>query len=62
MQDILASFELALQMGADAIECDVHLSRDGQLFVLHDFTVDRTMNGHGPVAAMTAAELKRGGN
>jgi glycerophosphoryl diester phosphodiesterase len=58
-ENTLASFELALRMGADAIECDVHLSRDGQLFVLHDFTVDRTTNGQGAVGQMSSAELRR---
>lgn len=58
-ENTLASFDLAMQMGADAVECDVHLSRDGQLFVLHDFAVDRTTNGHGPVAQMSSADLKR---
>lgn len=58
-ENTIASFELAIEMGADAIECDVHLSRDGQLFVLHDFTVDRTTNGHGLVAQTPSADLHR---
>jgi len=58
-ENTLAGFELALRMGADAIECDVHLSRDGQLIVIHDFTVDRTTDGHGPVARQSSVELKK---
>ena len=46
-----------LSLGADGIEIDVHLSRDGVPVVIHDPTLDRTTNGNGPVAAVTAAEL-----
>jgi glycerophosphoryl diester phosphodiesterase len=44
--------------GADVLETDVHLSRDGELVVIHDDTVDRTTDGTGSVAAMTWAELR----
>lgn len=54
----IPAFELALQQGADGIELDVHLSGDGQLIVLHDFTVDHTTDGSGPAKSMTLAELK----
>lgn len=40
------------------IEFDVHRSRDGQIVVMHDATVDRTTNGTGNVADLTLAELK----
>lgn len=55
----LASFESARQQGADGIELDIHLSRDGNLVVIHDETVDATTDGQGPVADFTSAELKR---
>ncbi len=55
----LASYEFALQVGADWIECDCHLSRDGALVVIHDESVDRTTNGHGLVRDHTLAELKQ---
>jgi glycerophosphoryl diester phosphodiesterase len=45
-------------MGADGIELDVQLSRDGTVVVMHDATVDRTTNGSGGVAELTLAELK----
>lgn len=51
------AFECGLAHGADGLELDVHLSRDGVPVVIHDATVDRTTNAHGPVAALTAAEL-----
>ncbi|HRU05573.1 MAG TPA: glycerophosphodiester phosphodiesterase family protein [Candidatus Brocadiia bacterium] len=44
-----ASFDLALQIGADAIETDVRATNDGRLVLLHDASLDRTTNGHGPV-------------
>jgi glycerophosphoryl diester phosphodiesterase len=57
-ENTLSSFEAALELGADAIELDVHLSRDGMPIVIHDHAVDRTTNGHGPVAELTVGELK----
>lgn len=54
----LPAFELALEMGADGVELDVHLSQDGALIVLHDFTVDHTTSGSGYARDMTLAELK----
>jgi len=53
----MAAFRTAEQLGADGIELDVHLSRDGAPVVIHDETVDRTSNGTGTVAAMRASEL-----
>src|SRR5215471_12590471 len=58
-ENTLASFERGLELGADWIELDVHLSRDGQLIVIHDETLDRTTSGHGLVRDHTLAELKR---
>ncbi|HET6315191.1 MAG TPA: glycerophosphodiester phosphodiesterase family protein [Chloroflexota bacterium] len=58
-ENTLASYEYALQLGADWIECDCHLSRDGALVIMHDESVDRTTNGHGLVRDHTLAELKQ---
>jgi glycerophosphoryl diester phosphodiesterase len=58
-ENTFASFERALELGADWIELDVHLTRDGALAVIHDELVDRTTNGHGLVKDHTLAELKR---
>src|SRR5437868_4519466 len=58
-ENTFASFERGLQLGADWIEMDVHLSRDGALIVIHDETLDRTTNGRGYVKDHTLAELKR---
>ena len=40
------------------LELDVHLTRDGEVVVHHDDTVDRTSNGHGAIAELTLAELR----
>lgn len=57
-ENTLLAFEKAIEVGVDGIELDVQLTRDGQLVVIHDETVDRTTNGHGRVADLTLAELK----
>ncbi|MGA7607078.1 MAG: glycerophosphodiester phosphodiesterase family protein, partial [Anaerolineales bacterium] len=57
-ENTLASFELALSQGADAIELDVNLSADGEVVIIHDSTVDRTTNGHGRVAQLSLTELR----
>ncbi|WP_206033090.1 glycerophosphodiester phosphodiesterase family protein [Rhodococcus sp. WB9] len=53
----LAAYELALEEGADGLECDVRLTRDGHLVCVHDRTVDRTSTGAGVVSEMTLEEL-----
>ncbi|TKV28872.1 glycerophosphodiester phosphodiesterase [Arthrobacter sp. NamB2] len=53
-----AAYLQALSDGADGVECDVHLSRDGHLVCIHDTTLDRTTSGSGPVADLTLAELR----
>ena len=57
-ENTLAAAHLALEMGAPAVECDVHLSADGVPVVIHDAAVDRTTNGHGEVSSLTLAQLK----
>lgn len=51
------AFEHGLSLGADGLEFDVHLSRDGEVVVIHDATLDRTTNGAGHVRDHTASEL-----
>lgn len=58
-ENTLAAFELARQLGADGIELDVQLSKDGQLVICHDPTIDRTSNGLGWIKDHTLSELKR---
>jgi glycerophosphoryl diester phosphodiesterase len=56
-ENTLASMRRAVALGAEAVEFDIHRTRDGELVVMHDFVVGRTANGSGPIADMTAAEL-----
>lgn len=58
-ENTIAGFQHAIQLGCDYVECDVHLSRDNHLVVIHDETVDRTTNGSGRVADLTLTELRQ---
>jgi glycerophosphoryl diester phosphodiesterase len=58
-ENTLRSFRSAIAAGCDLIECDVHLSSDGRLVVIHDHTLERTTNGTGLVRDHTAAELRK---
>lgn len=55
----LSAYELALVDGADGVECDVRLTRDGHLVCVHDRTVDRTSTGSGAVSDMTLVQLQQ---
>ena len=57
-ENTLASFKEAVHVGSDGIELDVHLTKDGQLVVIHDETVDRTTNGTGEIRNLTLAKIK----
>lgn len=54
----MRSFAHAERVGMDAIELDLHLSKDGALVVMHDTAVDRTTDGTGAIADHTLAELR----
>jgi len=56
-ENSLLAFRSALALGADFLELDVHLTRDGEVVVIHDATLDRTTTGTGPVRDRTLAEL-----
>ena len=56
-ENSLLAFRNALALGADFLELDVHLSREGEVVVIHDATLDRTTTGAGPVREQTLAEL-----
>ena len=57
-ENSLLAFRNAAALGVDFIEFDVHLSKDGEVVVIHDPTLDRTTSGSGPVKERTVAELK----
>jgi len=56
-ENTIESIELALTMGVDVVEIDVHRSRDGLLIVMHDERVDRTTNRTGYIRDMTRDDL-----
>jgi len=58
-ENTLPAFAAALEMGADGIELDVHLTADGRLVVIHDFNVEKTTDGRGEVERMTTDEIAR---
>jgi glycerophosphoryl diester phosphodiesterase len=57
-ENTMEAYRLAVEMGADAIELDVHLTADGKLAVIHDETVDRTADLTGSIASMTMKEIR----
>ena len=54
----LDAYLRAIEEGADALECDVRLTRDGHLVCVHDRTVDRTSSGHGVVSDFDLDDLR----
>jgi glycerophosphoryl diester phosphodiesterase len=57
-QNTLAAFEAAWRAGADLVELDIQLTRDGRVVVLHDDTVDATTDGTGAVAELDLAQVR----
>lgn len=55
----MAAFRAARDLGADGVELDVHATRDGELVVIHDYTVDRTTDGTGLVLDLCVDEMSR---
>ncbi len=58
-ENTLVSFEKGLELGADMLELDIHMSRDGELVVMHDPTLERTTNGTGYIKNYSVKELKQ---
>ncbi len=58
-ENTMLAFRKAVQTGADGIETDVHLTKDGEVVIIHDERVDRTTNGTGFVKDMTLRELRK---
>ncbi|MGW5351060.1 glycerophosphodiester phosphodiesterase [Streptomyces sp. NPDC004031] len=53
----LAAYRKAIEDGADALECDIRLTADGELVCVHDWRVNRTSNGRGAVSSLELADL-----
>ena len=58
-ENSLAAIDSAIQMKVDIVELDVWRTKDGELVLMHDNTVDRTTNGKGKIADLTLAEIKQ---
>jgi glycerophosphoryl diester phosphodiesterase len=58
-ENTLEAFRLAVEAGAGGLELDVRMTRDGEVVVIHDATVDRVTDGSGAVAGMTLDEVRR---
>jgi len=58
-ENTLAAFRMAIELGADATEMDLQLTKDGVVVIIHDDTVDRTTDGRGRIGDLTLADIKR---
>ena len=58
-ENTMLAFKKAVEAGCDGIEFDVHLSKDGEVVIIHDETLERTTNGTGLVSEKTIAELQK---
>ena len=58
-ENTLAAFAKAVAIGVDAVELDVHATRDGHVVAIHDSTLDRTTDATGKVSELTLAELRK---
>ncbi|MEH7378884.1 glycerophosphodiester phosphodiesterase [Bacillus sp. JJ1533] len=58
-ENTLLGFKKAIDQGVDGLELDVHLTKDGEVVVIHDETLDRTTNGTGWIKDLTLAEIKK---
>jgi len=57
--DTVYAFENAVEIGADVLEMDAHITKDSQIVLMHDERVDRTTDGAGLIEELTLAELKQ---
>lgn len=57
-ENTVEAFKEAINLGYGAIEIDPRFSSDGEIFIMHDDTVDRTTNGTGAIATMTSTQIK----
>ncbi len=58
-ENSIQAFKSCIEMGVDMIEIDVRKTKDNELVIIHDATVDRTTNGKGKVADLTLEEVKK---
>lgn len=58
-ENTLEAYRKAIELGVEMIECDVNITSDGKLVMMHDSTLDRTTNGSGLVSSVTWDEIQR---
>ena len=58
-ENTLLAFQKSVELGCDAIETDLHQTKDGEFVIFHDETLERTTNGTGDIKNLTLAELKK---
>lgn len=58
-ENTLEAYRKAIELGVEMIECDVNITRDGRLVMIHDTTLDRTTSGSGRVNGLTWEEIQR---
>jgi glycerophosphoryl diester phosphodiesterase len=58
-ENTLEAYRKAIELGVEMIECDVNITRDGKLVMIHDATLDRTTTGHGRVSHASWDEIQR---
>src|SRR4051812_48518505 len=58
-ENTMIAFKRCIEEGSDAIELDIHLSKDNKIIVCHDDTVNRTTNGMGYIRELNSSELKQ---
>ena len=57
-ENTLEAYRKAIELGVEMIECDVNITRDGKLVMIHDSTLDRTTSGSGRVSAASWEEIR----
>lgn len=58
-ENTIAGYKTAAEAGATHIEADAHLTKDNQVVIMHDATLDRTTNGTGAISSMTLDEIQK---
>lgn len=58
-ENTLAAFQEAIEIGVDCVECDVHCTKDGEVVIIHDHTLNRTTDMKGAVKDITLDEVKK---
>jgi len=57
-ENTIEGFNYAIDLGVDYVECDIHLTSDNQLIVMHDLAVDRTTDGSGKIADLSFETIR----